>query len=249
MGLRVCSNAHHLPRSTIYLPIVTYAASGWSDLLTESSKKTLQSLQLSVLKKVIKAHNTVSYDAACVVAGAIPIDLALEERRALFNLRKERDVEIDSLSIRKEDLDNRTKRFIRSEVLNMWQTRWSNSTKGAVTKLYFEHVCDRLRSHWIKPDFFTTQLLTGHGEIRSKLFQRNLTEQAECECRQVETVEHIILECEKFCPQRLAILDLLGSLGLRTDTVKTLVRKETFHLFADFAREVMWLNGERRARE
>lgn len=61
----------------------------------------------------------------------------------------------------------------------------------------------------------------------------------------VETVQHIIFECEKHGPQIVAILDLFESCGLGADTVSSFIKKETFPVFAYFARETLWLRMEK----
>ncbi|GBM30703.1 hypothetical protein AVEN_259569-1 [Araneus ventricosus] len=73
-----------------------------------------------------------------------------------------------------------------------WQTRWSNSRKGIWTKTFYEKV-DINR---ICGNFYFNQVLTGQGVFDS--FQASMfSKPAECQCGQnIESVSHVILECE-----------------------------------------------------
>ena len=57
----------------------------------------------------------------CAVAGQTPIDLLLYERRALYEVRKSKDVDINGTVIGKDTKD--VKKVIRKEITKMWQIK------------------------------------------------------------------------------------------------------------------------------
>ena len=67
------------------------------------------------------AYRIASWESLCVVAGQTPIDLLLDERRALYEIRKGKDVEVNGTVIEKHTED--VKKIIRQETTKMWQTR------------------------------------------------------------------------------------------------------------------------------
>jgi CRISPR/Cas system-associated endoribonuclease Cas2 len=77
-----------------------------------------------------------------------------------------------------------------------WQTEWDCSTKGAITKLYFPKITDRLKLKInVTPNF--TTMVSGHGNIKSYLYKYNIIDSATCLCKKGEqTIDHIIYECE-----------------------------------------------------
>jgi len=66
--------------------------------------------------------------------------------------------------------------------LNMWQRQWTDMGKGAVTKVFFPLVRNRLREKiTIFPEF--ALLVTGHGKIRSYLHRFGITENLMCRAK------------------------------------------------------------------
>ena len=52
--------------------------------------------------------------------------------------------------------------------VKMWQSEWDSTTKGAITKLYFPKIADRLKLKInVTPNF--TTMVTAHGNIKSYL--------------------------------------------------------------------------------
>ena len=94
-------------------------------------------------------HRTALWESLCVVTGQTPIDLLLDERRDLYEVRKGRDAEINVIGKDTEDV----KKVIRREIIKTWQTRWKTSTKGQVTFIFFSSIQERLQVEWIQPDY------------------------------------------------------------------------------------------------
>lgn len=81
----------------IFIPIITYAATGWADKLNVHHKRSLVRTQRHALLTTTKAYRTISNDALCVLAAAIPIDLILKEREVTYKLRNNIQCEMGNL--------------------------------------------------------------------------------------------------------------------------------------------------------
>ena len=119
----------------VFLPIITYAAARWMDRLNVHHRKRLTQAQRWALLGTTKAYRTISSDALCVIAGAIPIELVLEERRASYFLRKCKNFAflgknyIIQTGITKQEI-TQIKHEITRQMQQAWQTKWDNSQKG-----------------------------------------------------------------------------------------------------------------------
>jgi len=95
--------------------VIAYAAAGWTDLYTAKNKKILRAVQREVLIAHTSAYRTQSWESLCVIAGQTPIDLLLNERRTLYEVRKSKEVEIKGIG---KDTEN-IKKVIRKEITKM----------------------------------------------------------------------------------------------------------------------------------
>ena len=67
-----------------------YAAPVWTSALNNHAiQEKLFSAQRGVVLKIVSAYRTVSTIAVLVLASVLPIDLLAEERKEIFQLRKE----------------------------------------------------------------------------------------------------------------------------------------------------------------
>ncbi|XP_046681618.1 uncharacterized protein LOC124368376 [Homalodisca vitripennis] len=75
--------------SSVVTSVLTYRISIWADALEvqETRRKVASIYRLSALR-VSSAFRTVSEEAACVIAGMLPVRVLAEERRALYQRRK-----------------------------------------------------------------------------------------------------------------------------------------------------------------
>lgn len=65
--------------------VITYAVAIWGGALqTQASRRRVNPVYRLSALKVASAFRTVSEDAACVIAGMLPIGLLAEERRSLY---------------------------------------------------------------------------------------------------------------------------------------------------------------------
>jgi hypothetical protein len=78
------------------------------------------------------------------------------------------------------------------------QEQWTSSTKGAVSRLFFSYIKDRIKTMIpISAEF--TAMVTGHGLTRSYLHRFKIIPTSTCPCRLTEeqTINHIILNCTR----------------------------------------------------
>jgi hypothetical protein len=87
--------------------------------------------------------------------------------------------------------------------ITRWQEQWTSSTKGAVSKLFFLHIKERLKITLpVSAEF--TAMVTGHGLTRSYLhrFKLILNSTFPCRLKEEQTINHIILNCTQLENQR-----------------------------------------------
>ena len=74
------------------------------------------------------------------------------------------------------------KRDNRQQSIRKWQSQWEETTKGAVTKEFFQSVEGRLGVKLnLSPNI--TKIMTGHGNIRSYLHRLQIIGCPECPCK------------------------------------------------------------------
>lgn len=225
----------------VFIPTVAYAAAGWSDLCTPKDLKVLLSVQRRALISVLSAYRTASGESLQVVAGATPIDIVLEEKRAIYNLRLEKDAKMGELALSGQD--PYAIKDAKIESISMWQSRWSASTKGRTTFAFFPDIKRRLASDWIRPSHYSTQVLTGHGNFKASLAARKLVDDETCGCGEKDTVEHFLLKCPHFDAQREAVIDITGGGELREVAHQLVSSEEAFSVLRGFADEALWLKS------
>lgn len=226
----------------VFLPIVTYAAAGWSDLCSSHDLRALLSAQRTALIATTMAYRTASSASLCVIAGQTPLDILLEERRERYKIRVGLDARINGVGIHSNDRD--AVKRIKEQGNVMWQDSWDASPKGRITYAFFRNIRDRLGAKWFAPDAYTTQVLSGHGNFRSRLASLGLADGVDCSCGDMDTVQHFITECQNFDPQRVALRDLIGDDQWPQTAHRLVATPEAYSVFRAFCRESLWLKGQ-----
>jgi hypothetical protein len=87
------------------------------------------------------------------------------------------------------------KRDLEDTSVNTWQREWDTTNKGRIKKDYFPIVAERLHTQiHITQNF--TNMVTGHGNIKSYLYRFQIIEAPTCPCgNDNQTTEHILFEC------------------------------------------------------
>jgi len=82
--------------------------------------------------------------------------------------------------------------------ITKWQEQWTNSTKGAVSKLFFPHIKETMGTTIpISAEF--TAMVTGNGLTRSYIHRFKIIPNSTCPCglNEEQTIKHIILNCRQ----------------------------------------------------
>lgn len=231
----------------VFLPTVAYAAAGWADLCKGTDLRVLRTTQRLALIATTAAYRTASYVGLCVIAGALPVELLLKQSRARYDVRVGRDTEINNRVVPAGAPD--AVETIKGEALNMWQADWESSPRGRTTYAFFENIRDRMNAGWFRPDYYTTQVVSGHGDFRARLASLGLADGDECSCGRPDTAQHFLLECPEFEPQRVALREQLGDREWPLAARQLVSNAEAFSVFSAFCRESLWLKSATNAFE
>lgn len=176
--------------ATVINSVILYASPVWTDGLDlKCSKKKLISVhRLSVLR-TISGFRTISEDAACVVAGMIPIDILAEEMKRIYERSPENNSHREACA--KEE---------RIRSIAIWQDRWNRSTKGRWTYRLIPRIEPWLNRKHGETNFYLTQFLTGHGCYRKYLHRFGHDSSPKCpSCvDEDEDAEHVMFQCPRF---------------------------------------------------
>lgn len=186
----------------LYVPIATYASAGWMNRLDKKTLDKFEKTQRTALIRVTGAYRTVSGHAMPVVAGVLPISLEAEKRILHYKLRRNLTIEMENIRYEGEDFSKdqrkRIKKEIQSQCLSKWQSRWNSSIKGRETHAIVPDINERMKARWIFPDHYLTQILTGHGNFKQKLYGFKLKDSPQCNCGENDSPFHILNTCHKF---------------------------------------------------
>lgn len=231
----------------VFVSVVTYAAGAWADLCLKGDLSQLRSLQRSVLLSISRAYSTTSHDALCVLTGCLPVELLLQKCVWTRELRAGRAIDAGGVVIMS---GKEAEEQMNQQVLNIWQTAWDKSKDGRVTHAFFPNVRRRLAAKWVHPNHYVSQFLTGHGDFRCKLlrFNRGPADLGGlCDCGEPDTMEHVLLTCPMYEPQR-------SELSIQLDqwawpySAEDLVNSADIYLeFAWFAEDVLEARRAERA--
>ena len=87
-------------------------------------------------------------------------------------------------------------RDLEEESVRKWQRRWTQTTKGSMTKEYFPDIEGRLKMK-LKHTGNLTTILTGHGNIKEYLNWFQISNESTCSCgKGDQTTDHIIYDCK-----------------------------------------------------
>jgi len=213
--------------------VILYAAPIWSKAMEVKSyaRSVIAAHRRSVLR-VARAFRTVSYDAACVVAGTVPIDLLARERARTYHRRKNVESEENQTSANAVNL----------ETLEEWQTRWNASTKGRWTHRLIPDVSAWSGKHG-EVDHYLCQLLTGHGCFRAYQLRFHLDSDGSCpSCLLDEDAEHVFFRCARFQTERRQLEEQFGEPLTPDNIVPLMLRSESnWNAAAEFAAAIIKL--------
>jgi len=204
--------------NSIFCGIVGYAASCWASRcsLTQISR-ILISGQRPPLINLCRAYKTISSAALHIIAGVLPLDLEIQLRAASFCFKRDLPLRIGSISVHPTAGEGyaKFKHSAYEAALDQWQQRWDRDTKGRHTYLFFPDVRTRLRAVWFEPDFYTTQLISGHGNFKARLAQFGFATDSACTCGPVvQDVNHILWSCPHLETERSEMFSSVRQVSL-----------------------------------
>jgi hypothetical protein len=94
------------------------------------------------------------------------------------------------------------------------QEQWTSSTKGAVSRLFFPDIKERIKIKIPILAEFTAKV-TGHGLTRSYLHRFKIIPNSTCPCRlkEEQTINHIILNCTQLENERRILQNAIVQTG------------------------------------
>ena len=196
-----------------------YGAQIWADALhLQENKKKMQSVQRLTAIRVSSAFRTVSSDAANVIAGMMPVDIAAGEAKRLFTAKQ-----IEATT--KED-----KRRERAASMQAWQESWDSSQKGRWTHRLIPNIEKWTTRKHGELNYHLTQFLTGHGGYRQYLHRVGHDDSPLCPtCGEAEDVEHVMTRCPRFLEERRSLPTMPnGTIVAENIVVEMLNSEETW---------------------
>jgi len=217
--------------TSVVRAVITYAAPIWADAIkVPSYARGVKSIHRLCALRICCGFRTISDDAALVIAGIIPIDLLVAEEKAVVE------------AIR-QGVDKKAARSIaRAESLREWQCRWDTSAVGRWTHRLIPDVNRWLNRKHGAVNFYTTQLLSGHGCFRQYLCRFGHDSSPICSwCGTAsEDAEHIVFVCGRFEAHRNELRRFAGQQLTPSNLVEVITGcAEIWTAFNNFAAIVM----------
>lgn len=184
--------------------ILLYGSEIWGKGLNKRSRNTLLAVQRTYALRIASAYRTVSTQAILVLAGTIPIDLLVEERRKIW-ISKQTNI-----------FDQSVRESIRKETYRNWQTRWNEEAAATWTKRLLPNINIWLDRSFGEVDYYITQMLTGHGYFRKYLYNIGKCNTPYCLYERENTIddaEHTFFECSKWNEKRRELEEQMGELN------------------------------------
>lgn len=114
-----------------------------------------------------------------MLAGIPPIDLAVKERKVIYNEGKEQ------------------KNMAREELLRVWQTRWESYDGWSNT--FIKNVKEWTSRQYTEANYYLTQAITDHEVFGTYLEKIGKKENADCWfCGELDTPEQTVFLCCHF---------------------------------------------------
>lgn len=172
--------------------ILLYASPVWAGYLqSKESSRLLNTAYRQAALRVICGYRTISREAAYVLAGMFPIEMAAKYAK------------------RRHEEDETPPRPI-----DRWQLTWDEAVKGRWTHRLIPKIEPWINRRHGVLNFETTQFLSGHGCFAKHLYRLEIKESARCPaCPDTEeTAKHVVFECHRFDSQRAEMVALAGDL-------------------------------------
>ena len=188
--------------ASVNTSILMYAAPIWASAATHASyMRGMMSAHRVTSLRVCCAFRTVSNDAASVITGRMPVEIAAKQAAALR----------DASLLRYGDAQQ-TKVEITSHSIREWQEKWNTSTKGRWTHEMIPDIQAWISKKHGEVNYQLAQMLTGHGCFREYLYKHKHVEDPDClSCKgKPENARHVLTECRRFIEERQSLEAIIG---------------------------------------
>lgn len=199
--------------NTIYrgaiIPIVAYGSKIWADRLhIEKNRRQYLAAQAPFARIIAKCYTSVSKDAAIVLAGMLPLDLEIQMKTCIGEIKRGRSAQFIDELIDPNTFDTpaHCKLYLKLRAIDIWQERWETTPKGRTTFNFIPDVANRLDGPPLNLTYHKTQVLTGHGNFRAHLHRIGKIDEPLCAtCNETDDPIHRILECPLFDNARMRL--------------------------------------------
>nr|CAD7606022.1 unnamed protein product [Timema genevievae] len=155
--------------------------------------RAVQSIQRNLLLRFAGAYRTVVTDALCVALGVWPLDLLVKKKTIGYWKRKNNWEKVRILSSPEVE----TSEDAEIVLLRKWQRRWEGSETGRRAYKLFPNVVERIDQVHLELSPDLVHFITGKGPYPESLRKMGLVESDLCECGEVCTPKHAVLECAR----------------------------------------------------
>ena len=181
------------------------------------------------------AYRSTPTDALCVLSGSLPVEILLQQRIALYNLRKGREANIGEVTLYGHSEEKEEK--IKAEAVRLWQSKWNSSEKGRITFRFITDIKERLGKKWLRPNHSSAQVLTGHGNFAQKLESQRLAASGACRCGGAGTAERLLFKCPANSDLRQNLIRQLNIDEMPAEETFFVSTPEIFQIFTRFSEE------------
>jgi hypothetical protein len=187
-----------------------YGSPVWAETLTPPSRTLLRQTQRVMAVRVIRGYRTVSYEAACAIAGTPPWDLEAKALAKIFRC---------SAEVRREgarpspEMILRWRERAQREMMSEWRLRLEAPLSGHLTISALQPcIMDWVSRKHGSLTFRLVQVLTGHGCFGRYLHRIGREPSPQChECgADEETAQHVLEQCLAWSVQRQSLINILG---------------------------------------
>ncbi|XP_018377963.1 PREDICTED: uncharacterized protein LOC108770756 [Trachymyrmex cornetzi] len=242
--------------ATVVMSVLLYGAPIWAQTVAgdRGILNGVRKLQRQLALRTIRGYRTISHDAAAILAGMVPFDLAANRIKRSYIRR--RDILARDGAVT-QHVGAVLMEVERRRSIERWQGRLNELPTGGPGAVVQGAIGDDLEG-WIgrahgSLTYRITQILTRHGVFESYLYKIGRRDTPICLfCRATsDTAAHTLLFCPAWTEQRGALLEIIGVDRTLRAVVRAAMRSaEAWHVLAEYCEKVMRIKEEdERARE
>lgn len=204
----------------VFLPVITYGAAAWGHRAEQTHvKRRLRAAQRTAIAAASGAYVTVSWAALVAISGVLPIERVLRVRSQI-DLRRH---ELMRRDLSREDKRKELREYEKGLNDREWSEWKAEFARDPVDPKLGRTKNRRVRRkipdlvEWAKGrkrrivDQYIVGYMTGHIGVREYLYDLGHAASDECECGWVESVDHVMWDCDFYRRERRDILRQIGN--------------------------------------